>query len=35
LLMAMGALVAVDINLDMKLEETRNAALLLLQAPSR
>lgn len=33
LLMAMGALVAVDIKLDMQLEETRNAALQLLQAP--
>ncbi|MEE3327845.1 MAG: TetR/AcrR family transcriptional regulator [Myxococcota bacterium] len=33
ILMAMGALVAVDVGLDMKLEETRNAALQLLQTP--
>ena len=33
LLMALGALVAVDVGLEMKLEETRNAALQLLQSP--
>ena len=32
-LMALGALVAVDVSLDMKLEETRNAALQLFQPP--
>ena len=33
ILMAMGALVAVDVGLEMKLKETRDAALQLLQAP--